>query len=105
MTTTTVRVLIGSLIAACVLAIGALEVVSERVHVDPAATFGQGAPDRGADSSSTQVAALEFQEEAGPSPAGMSSGQAHVSAVSKSVTVVSEERHGANLAMLECFEK
>ena len=45
MSATTVRVLIGSVIAACVLGIGALEVVSERVHVDPASTVGQGAAD------------------------------------------------------------
>jgi len=121
MSTTTVRVLIGSVIAACVLGIGALEVVSERVHVDPASTVGQGA----ADSSSPQVADLEFREEAGPSPAEMTravqmgrdtvltvdpsvgrvlsltgTGEVRVSEVSKSVTVVTDERQRASLALL-----
>ena len=34
MSTTTVRVLIGIVVAACLLGIGALEVLSERVRVD-----------------------------------------------------------------------
>lgn len=122
MSATTVRVLIGSVIAACVLGIGALEVVSERVHVDPGSTVGQGA----ADASSPQVADLEFREEAGPSPAEMSravqmgrdtvlnvdpsarrvlsvtgTGQVRVSDVSKSATVVTEETQGANLSLLK----
>lgn len=122
MSATTVRVLIGSVIAACVLAIGALEVVSERVHVDPASTVGQDA----ADSSSPQVADLEFREEAGPSPTAMSravqmgrdtllnvdpstgrvlsvtgTGQVRVSDVSKSATVVTEETQGTNLSLLK----
>jgi hypothetical protein len=125
MSTTTVRVLIGSVIAACVLGIGALEVVSERVHVDPAATIGRGAPDGGADSPWTQVTDLEFREEAGPSPAEMTravqmgrdtvltvdpsvgrvlsltgTGEVRVSEVSKSVTVVTDERQRASLALL-----
>ena len=109
MSATTVRVLIGSVIAACVLGIGALEVVSERVHVDPGSTVGQGA----ADASSPQVAEMSRAVQMGrdtvlnvdPSARRVLSvtgtGQVRVSDVSKSATVVTEETQGANLSLLK----
>ena len=124
MSTTTVRVLVGSVIAACVLGIGALEVLSERVHVDLAATAVQGAPDARPDSTQS-IADLELREEPSPSPAHMTralhsgrqtvvnvdpagrrflsltgTGQVRVSEVSKGTLVVTEEAQGVGLALL-----
>ncbi len=126
MSTITVRVLIGSVVAACVLGIGALEVVSERVHVDPSSPSAQRAPGGESASSPAYVADLEFREEPGPSAARLSTavqtardtvlnvdpaarrflsvtgtGQVRVSEVSKGTPVVTEETQGAGLAQLK----
>jgi len=117
MLTTTVRVLIGIVVAACLLGIGALEVLSERV---------QRAPDGRPDSSPAYLADLEIREEPGPSPAQLSgavqmgrqtvlnvdpaarrflsltgTGQVRVSEVSKGTLVMTEETQGAGLALLK----
>ena len=126
MLTTTVRVLIGIVVAACLLGIGALEVLSERVRVDLASTTPQRAPDGRPDSSPAHLADLEFREEPGPSPAELSgavqmgrqtvlnvdpaarrflsitgTGQVRESEVSKGTLVVTEETQGAGLALLK----
>jgi hypothetical protein len=125
MSTTTIRVLIGIVVAACLLAIGALEVLSERVRVDLASTTAQRAPDGGLDLSPAYLADSEVREEPGPSPAPLSgavqtgwqtvltvdpaagrflsltgTGQVRVSEVSKGALVVTEETQGARLALL-----
>jgi hypothetical protein len=122
MTTTTVRVLIGSVITAGFLGLGALEVVSERVP----STAAQGALDGKLDSPSAYIADLEFREEPGPSPAQMTgavqmgrntvlnvdpgarrflsvtgAGQVRLSEVSKGTLVVTEEAQAASLALLK----
>ena len=56
MSTMTVRVLIGSVIAACLLGIAALEVVSERVRVDLSPTVVHGDADGRPDSAPVSVA-------------------------------------------------
>ena len=126
MSTTTVRVLIGSVVAACLLGIGALEVVSERVRVHPTSTAAQRAPDGGASASSAYLADTEVWEEPSASPAQLSgavqmgrqtvvnvdpaaqrflsltgTGQVRVSEVGKGTLVVTEERQGAGLALLQ----
>ena len=125
MSTTTVRVLIGSVIAACVLGIGALEVVSQRVPVDLASTAAQGAPAGEPSPASASDSDLEFREEPGPSPAQMTgalqmgrqtvvnvdpaarrflsltgTGQVRMSEVSTRTQVVTEETRGVGLALL-----
>jgi len=125
MSTSTVRVLIGSVIAAFLLGIGALEVVSERVRVDPAFTTADREPAGEPDSSPAHVAELEFQDEPGPSPAQLGgavqagrhtvlnvdpaarrflsltgSGQVRESEVSRDTLVVTEETQGAGLTLL-----
>jgi hypothetical protein len=72
MSTTTGRVLIGSVVAACLLGIGALEVLSERVRVDLASTTAQRALDGRPNSSPAYLADMEVWEEPGPSPAQLS---------------------------------
>lgn len=126
MSTTTVRVLIGSVVAACLLGIGALEVLSERVRVDVSSTTAQRAPDGGSAASAADFGDLEFREEPGPSPAQLSTavqlarhtvlnvdpaarrflsltgtGQVRVSEVSKGALVVTEETQRAGLALLK----
>lgn len=121
----TVRVLVAVVIAACLLAIGALEVVSERVRVDPASTTTQRTPAERPDSSPAYVTDFEVREEPGPSPAQLSgtvqtsrqtvlnvdpagrrflaltgTGQVRVSEVSEGALVVTEETQGAELALL-----
>ncbi len=122
MSTTTVRVLMGTVITAGLLGIGALEVVSERVPP----TVVQGALDGKPDSPSAYVADLEFREEPGPSPTQMSgalqmgrntvlnvdpaarrflsvtgTGHVRLSEVSKGTLVVTEEARAASLALLK----
>jgi hypothetical protein len=121
MSTTTVRVLVGSVIVAGLLGIGALEVVSERVtpSVVPAVPTGE------LGSEPASVMDLEFREEAGPSPSQMSgavqmgrntvlsvdpqarrfreltgTGHVRVSEVSKGTLVVTEEAQASGLALL-----
>jgi hypothetical protein len=126
MSTTPGRVLIGSVVAACLLGIGALEVLSERVRVDLASTTAQRALDGGPNSSPAYLADMEVWEEPGPSPAQLSgavqmgrqtvvnvdpaarrflslngTGQVRVSEVSKGTLVVTEETQGAGLALLK----
>lgn len=126
MSTTTVRVLIGIVVAACLLGIGALEVVSERVRVDLASKTAQRTPDGGPHSSPAALADVEVWEELGPSPAQLSgavqmgrqtvvnvdpaarrflsltgTGQVRVSEVSKGTLVVTEETQRAGLALLK----
>jgi len=123
MLTTTVRVLIGIVVAACLLGIGALEVLSERVRVDLASTTPQRAPDSRPDSSPASLADLELREEPGPSPTQLSgavqmgrqtvlnvdpaarrflsltgTGQVRVS---EGTLVVTEEAQGGGLALLK----
>lgn len=125
MSTVTVRVLVGSVIAACLLGLAALEVVSERVRVDLSSTPVQGAPDGRPDSAPVSIADLEFREEPDPSPSQMTgtlqagrhtvlnvdpaarrflsrtgTGQVSVSEVSKGTLVVTDETQGAGLALL-----
>jgi len=122
---TTVRVLIGIVVAACLLGIGALEVLSERVRVDLASTTAQRAPDGRPDSSPAYLADLEIREERDPSPAQLSgavqmgrqtvlnvdpaarrflsvtgTGQVRVSEVNRGTRVLTEETQGAGLALL-----
>ncbi len=66
MSTTTVRVLVGSVIAAGFLGIAALEVVSERVPVDLESTAVLGRPD-GNPAPPAHVEDFEFREERAPS--------------------------------------
>ncbi len=126
MSTTTVRVLIGIVVAACLLGIGALEVLSERVRVDLASTTAHRAPDGGSDSAPAYLADLQIREEPGPSPAQLSgtvqmgrqtvlnvdptarrflsltgTGQVREAEVSKGTLVVTEEAQGAGLALLK----
>ena len=126
MSTSTVRVLIGSVIAAFLLGIGALEVVSERVRVDPAFTTADREPAGEPDSSSAHVAELEFRDEPGPSPAQLGgavqagrhtvlnvdpaarrvlsltgTGRVSVSEVDKEARVVTDETQDASLAFLK----
>ena len=121
---TTVRVLIGIVVAACLLGLGALEVLSERVRVDLASTTSQRAPDTRPDSPPAYLSDFELREEPGPSPAQLSgavqmgrqtvlnvdpaarrflsltaTGQVRESEVSKGTLVVTEDRHGAGLAL------
>jgi hypothetical protein len=125
MSTTTIRVLVAAVVVACLLAVGALEVVSERVRVDPASTTSQRTPAERPDSSPAYVADFEVREERGPSPAQLSgtvqasrqtvlnvdpagrrflaltgTGQVRVSEVSKGALVVTDETQGAGLALL-----
>jgi hypothetical protein len=125
MSTMTVRVLVGSVIAACLLGIAALEVVSERVRVDPSSAVVQGASDGRPDSAPVSVAELEFREEPGPSPSQLTgavqsgrhtvlnvdpatrrvlsltgTGQVSVSEVDRSARVVTDETQDATLALL-----
>src|SRR6185295_3348140 len=72
MSTTLVRVLVGIVVVAGLLGIGALEVVSERVRVDPASTAVHRAPEGRSDSSPAYLADFEVREEPGPSPAHLS---------------------------------
>ena len=121
---TTVRVLIGSVIAACLLGVAALEVVSERVRVDlsEVQAVRVGMPD----SAPVSVAELEFREEPGPSPSQLTgalqsgphtvlnvdpgarrvlaltgTGQVSVSEVDREVRVVTDETQDAGLALLK----
>jgi hypothetical protein len=123
---TTVRVLIGIVVAACLLGIGALEVLSGRVRVDRASTSAERAPDVRPDSSPAYLADSEIREEPGPSPAPLSgavqmgrqtvpnvdpaarrflsltgTGQVRVSEMSNGTLVVTEETQGAGLALLK----
>jgi hypothetical protein len=125
MSTITVRVLVAGVVVAGLLAIGALEVVSERVRVDPASTTTQRTPAERPDSSPAYAADFEVREERGPSPAQLSgavqatrqtvlnvdpagqrflaltgTGQVRVSEVSKGALVVTDETQGAGLALL-----
>jgi hypothetical protein len=126
MGTTTVRVLIGIVMTAGLLGIGALEVVSERVHVDPASTTVQRVPEGGPDSSPAHLTDFEVREEPGPSPSQLSgavqigrqtvltvdpagrrflsvtgTGQVRVSEVNKGTLVLTEEAQGGGLALLK----
>jgi redox-sensitive bicupin YhaK (pirin superfamily) len=67
MSTMTMRVLIAGVIAACLLGVAALEVVSERVRVDLSSTAVQGV----LDSTSVPSAELEFREEPDQAPSHM----------------------------------
>jgi hypothetical protein len=125
MSKTSVRVLVGIVAGACLLGIGALEVLSERVRVDPASTSAQRAPD-GRPDSSGYLADSEVWEDPSSSPAQPSeavqtgrqtvlnvdptarrvlsltgTGQVRVSEVSKGALVVTEETQGASLALLK----
>ena len=122
MSMTTVRVLVGSVIVAGLLGIGALEVVSERL---PSPVVRGGVPASEPDSPPAYVADLEFREEPTPSPTRMSgavqmgrntvlsvdpaarrfrsltsTGHVRVSHVSKGTLVVTEEAQAAGLALL-----
>lgn len=124
MSTMTVRVLVGSVIAACLLGVAALEVVSERVRVDPSGV--QGVRDGMPDSAPVSVADLEFREEPGPSPSQLTgalqsgrhtvlnvdpgarrvlsltgTGQVSVSEVDREARVVTDETQDAGLALLK----
>ena len=126
MSTTTVRVLIGIAVTAGLLGIGALEVLSERVRVDPASTTAQRAPEGGPESSPAYLADFDVREELGPSPAQLSgavqmgrqtvlnvdpaarrvlsvtgTGQVRVSEVNRGTLVLTEETQGAGLALLK----
>jgi hypothetical protein len=126
MSTTTVRVLIAIVVTACLLGIGALEVLSERVRVEPASTTAQRAPEGGPDSSPAYLADFDVREEPGPSPAQLSgavqmgrqtvlnvdsatrrvlsvtgTGQVRVSEVNRGTLVLTEERQDAGLALLK----
>ena len=126
MSTTLVRVLVGIVVVAGLLGIGALEVVSERVRVDPASTAVHRAPVGRSDSSPAYLADFEVREEPGPSPAHLSgsvqtgrqtvlnvdpagrrflsltgTGQVRVSEVGKGALVVTEETQGAGLGLLK----
>lgn len=126
MSTMTVRVLVGSVIAACLLGIAALEVVSERVRVDLSSAGFEGARDGMPDSAPVSVADLEFREEPGPSPSQVTgalqsgrhtvlnvdpgarrvlsltgTGQVSVSEVDKEARVVTDETQDASLALLK----
>jgi hypothetical protein len=126
MSTTTVRVLIGIVVTAGLVGIGALEVLSERVRVEPASTTAQGAPEGGPDSSPAYLADFDLREEPGPSPAQLSgavqmgrqtvlnvdpaarrvisvtgTGQVRVSEVNRGTLVLTEETQGAGLALLK----
>jgi hypothetical protein len=127
MSTTTVRVLIGIVVTAGLLGIGALEVLSERVRVDPASTTAQRAPEGGPESSSAYLADFDVrEEELGPSPAQLSgavqmgrqtvlnvdptarrflsvtgTGQVRVSEVNRGALVLTEETQGAGLPLLK----
>jgi hypothetical protein len=122
MSTMTMRVLIAGVIAACLLGVAALEVVSERVRVDLSSTAVQGV----LDSTSVPSAELEFREEPDQAPSHMTgalhagrhtvvsvdpdarrvlsltgTGQVSVSQVSKGATGVTDEAQGAGLAPLK----
>jgi hypothetical protein len=122
MSTTTVRVLVGSVIVAGLLGLGALEVVSERV---PSPVVRGAVPTGEPDSPQAYAADLEFREESSPSPTQMSgavqmrrntvlsvdpaarrfrsltgTGHVRVSDVSKGTLVVTEEAQAAGLALL-----
>jgi hypothetical protein len=126
MSTTTVRVLIGTVVTAGLLGIGALEVLSERVRVDPASTTAQRAPEGGPDSAPADLADFDVREELGPSPAQLSgavqmgrqtvlnvdpaarrflsvtgTGQVRVSEVNRGTLVLTEETQGAGLVLLK----
>ena len=126
MSTTTVRVLIGIVVTAGLVGIGALEVLSERVRVEPASTTAQRAPEGGPDSSPAYLADFDVREEPGPSPAQLSgavqmgrqtvlnvdpaarrvvsvtgTGQVRVSEVNRGTLVLTEETQGAGLALLK----
>jgi len=126
MSTTTVRVLIAIVVTAGLLGIGALEVLSERVRVEPASTTAQRAPEGGPDSSPAYLADFDLREEPGPSPAQLSgavqmgrqtvlnvdpaarrflsvtgTGQVRVSEVNRGTLVLTEETQGAGLALLK----
>jgi len=126
MSTTTVRVLIGIVVTAGLVSIGALEVLSERVRVEPASTTAQRAPEGGPDSSPAYLADFDVREEPGPSPAQLSgavqmgrqtvlnvdpaarrvvsvtgTGQVRVSEVNRGTLVLTEETQGAGLALLK----
>ena len=126
MSTTTVRVLIAIVVTAGLLGIGALEVLSERVRVEPASTTAQRAPEGGPDSSPAYLADFDVREEPGPSPAQLSgavqmgrqtvlnvdpaarrvvsvtgTGQVRVSEVNRGTLVLTEETQGAGLALLK----
>ena len=126
MSTTTVRVLIGIVVTAGLVSIGALEVLSERVRVEPASTTAQRAPEGGPDSSPAYLADFDVREEPGPSPAQLTgavqmgrqtvlnvdpaarrvvsvtgTGQVRVSEVNRGTLVLNEETQGAGLALLK----
>lgn len=126
MSTTTVRVLIAIVVTAGLLGIGALEVLSERVRVEPASTTAQRAPEGGPGSSPAYLADFDLREEPGPSPAQLSgalqmgrqtvlnvdpaarrflsvtgTGQVRVSEVNRGTVVLTEETQGAGLALLK----
>lgn len=125
MSTITVRVLIGSVIAAFLLGVAALEVVSERVRVDLSSTPALGGLGGGPDSAPVSLADVEFLEQPGPNPSRMTgalqadrqtvlnvdpaarrllsvvgTGQVSVSEVSTEALVVTDERQGAGLGLL-----
>ena len=122
MSMTTVRVLVGSVIVAGLLGIGALEVVSERL---PSPVVRGGVPASEPDSPPPYVADLEFREESSPSPTQMSgavqmgrntvltvdpaarrfgsltgTGHVRVSHGSNGMLVVTQEAQPAGLALL-----
>jgi len=126
MSTTTVRVLIGIVVTAGLVGIGALEVLSERVRVEPTSTTAQRAPEGGPDSSPAYLADFDVREEPGPSPAQLTgavqmgrqtvlnvdpaarrvvsvtgTGQVRVSEVNRGTLVLTEETQGAGLALLK----
>lgn len=121
MSTTTVRVLVGSVIVAGLLGVGALEVVSERATSPVARGVTAGQPD----SPPADLADLELREEPDPSPTQMSgavqtgrstvlsvdpagwrfrsltrTGHVRESEVSKGTLVVTEGAQAAGLALL-----
>jgi hypothetical protein len=122
MSTMTMRVLIAGVIAACLLGVAALEVVSERVRVDLSSTAVQGV----LDSTAVPRADLEFREEPDQAPSHLTgalqagrhtvlnvdpdsrralspTGTSQVSAseAGKGAPVVTDEAQGAGLALLK----
>lgn len=119
MSATAIRILVGSVIVTCLVAIGALEVLSERVAVDRGPTVVQGALDGKPDVPPAPAADLEFREEPGPSPAQLTAGRhtvltvdpaarrflsrtdtgrVDVSEVGQGALVVTDDTQGAGLA-------
>ena len=122
MSMTTAKVLVGSVMVAGLLGLGALEVVSERL---PSPVVGGGVPAGEPGSPPAYVPDLEFREEPSPSPTQMSgavqmgrdtvlsvdpaarrfraltgTGHVRVSDVSKGTLVVTEEAQAGGLGLL-----